>query len=363
MSQFSAFSFSWPTMLWLLALVPMLAGLYAWQDARRRGVAVSYPALKTVGLALTGVAGWRRHLPPALILLGLAALIAAIARPQAMMMLPSHIETVILAVDMSGSMKADDIKPSRMEAARRVAKAFVAEQPAAVRVGLVAVAGTAAVAQAPSRRKDDVAAAIDRLQPQRGSALGSGLIIALTTLLPQAGIDAERFMNTDNAEPPKAAGTAGNAAGAAAGGLASSDDGDDVAPGSDASGAIVLISDGEGNAGPETIQAAQVAAKHGVRIYTVGIGTPEGTVLSVDGWSARVRLDDEVLKKVADMTGAQYFRVEDAAELKKVYRSLSARLAFDKRDMVEITAFFTALGALLAACTGLLSLWWFGRVL
>lgn len=371
MSQLPAFSFLWPRMLWLLALVPVLTGFYIWHGARRRRAATQYPALKIVG-AVNAAAGWRRHVPPLLILLGLAAMIVAIARPQATLMLPSRIETVILAMDMSGSMKATDVKPSRIGIAQQTAKAFVAEQPAGVRVGVVAVAGTAAVAQAPSRRKDDVTAAIDRLQPQRGSALGSGLIIALTTLLPQAGIDAENFMNTGNAEPAKKPGLSGNASsnpssgteqGSAVPGGSSSSEDKPVEPGSDTSTAIVLISDGEGNAGPDAIRAAKVAAEHGVRIYTVGIGTSEGAVLSVDGWSARVKLDDQALKNVADITGAEYFRIEDAAELKKVYRTLNARLAFDKRDLVEITALFTALGALLAACTALLSVWWFGRVL
>jgi Ca-activated chloride channel family protein len=357
--QLPALSFVWPMMLWLLVLVPLVAALYVWHDMRRRRVAVRYPALRTVGVALRGALGWRRHLPAVLLLLGLAALLVAIARPRAEMMLPSRIDTVILAMDTSGSMKAQDIKPTRMQAAQHAAKVFLAEQPDGVRVGLVAVAGTAALAQSPSRSKDDVAASIDRLQPQRGTALGSGLIIALTTLLPQAGIDAARFMNTGNAKPPDKPRAVGSDPAPPQGAA----QGEAAEPGSYRAGAIVLLSDGDNNAGPDAIQAAKVAAEHGVRIYTVGVGTPEGTVLTVDGWSARVKLDEGVLKKVADMTGAEYFRVEDAAELKAVYRSLSARLAFEKQDMVEITALFTALGALLAVCAGLLSLWWFGRVL
>jgi Ca-activated chloride channel family protein len=285
---------------------------------------------------------------PALTLLALAALIFAIARPQAVMTLPSRIETVILVIDLSGSMRAQDVKPSRIRAAQQAAKVLLDAQPAGVSVGVVAMAGTAGVAQAPSRRKDDVTKAIDRLQTQGGTALGNVLLIELTTLLPQAGDDAERLMN-DDATPPKKPET--------------SDGGDTVTPGSYAAGAIVLFSDGESNAGPGAMQAAQLAAAHGVRIYTVGVGTTEGVVLRVDGWSARVRLDEKVLKQVADATGAEYFRLEDASKLKKVYRALHARLAFDKREQVEITALFAALGALLASCAGLLSLWWFGRVM
>ncbi|WP_455282371.1 VWA domain-containing protein [Cupriavidus necator] len=348
MSRLPVFSFLWPGMLWLLAFVLMLAAGYVWLDARRRRPTAHYPTLKTVGLATKGGASWRRHVSPALTLLGLTALIFAIARPQAVLMLPSRIETVILVIDLSGSMRAQDVKPSRIRAAQQAAKVLLDTQPAGVSVGVVAMAGTAGVAQAPSRRRDDVATAIDRLQPQGGTALGNGLLIALTTLLPQAGSDAERLMNDDTTptKRPEAF-----------------DSSDTVTPGSYVSGAIVLFSDGESNAGPGVLQAAQLAAAHGVRIYTVGVGTTEGVVLSVDGWSARVRLDEKVLKQVADATAAEYFRLEDAAKLKKVYRALNARLAFDKREQVEITAFFAALGALLATCAGLLSLWWFGRVL
>ncbi|AOB31546.1 hypothetical protein AKI39_13910 [Bordetella sp. H567] len=371
MNSLPTISFLWPRMLWLLLLVPMLVALYAWHDRRRRRAAARYPALKITGLSGQGGSGWRRHFPAVLILLAVTSLLLAVARPQALMMLPSRLQTIILAMDTSGSMRAEDIKPNRIQAARQAAEIFVAAQPADVSVGVVSVAGTAAVAQAPTRRKEDVTAALERLQPQRGTALGNGLIIALVTLLPKAGIDVDRFMNESakarDAKPPRRPEGARSGPGAPSdngqGGRPLPREGEVAAAQPDNSGAIVLLSDGENNTGPEAIEAAQVAAEHGVRIYTVGIGTPDGVVITVDGWSSRVRLDETVLKKVADMTGGEYFRAEDAEALKKVYRLLSARLAFDKQDMVEITALFAALGALLAACAGLISLWWFGRVL
>lgn len=351
-SRLPVFSFLWPGMLWCFALVALLAVGYIWLDRRRRHAAVHYPALKTASVAIRSGAGWRRHVAPLLFLLALAALIAAIARPQAVMMLPSRIETVVLVVDLSGSMRAQDVKPSRLGAAQQAATVLLDAQPAGVSVGLVAMAGTAAVAQAPTRSREAVTTAIERLQPQGGTALGNGLLIALTALLPELTPDAERLMNDDTPPPRKPRPLATAPA-----------DTEPVKPGSYTSGAIVLFSDGESNAGPAALRAAQLAADHGVRVYTVGVGTPEGVVLSVEGWSARVRLDEKVLKEVADATGAEYFRLEDAAELKRVYRALNARLAFDKRSQVEITALFAALGALLAACAGLLSLWWFGRVM
>jgi len=346
-SRLPGFSFLWPGMLWLLALVLVLSAGYVWLDGRRRRATVHYPALKTVGVAIKGGAPLRRHVSPMLLLLALAALTCAIARPQAVMLLPSRIETVVLVIDLSGSMRAQDIQPSRIRAAQQAAKVLLDALPAGVSVGVVAMAGTAAVAQAPSRSKDAAATAIDRLTPQRGTALGNGLLVALTTLLPQTADDAERLMNGDTAPLQPDASRGGEA----------------VTPGSYPSGAIVLFSDGESNTGPAATQAAQLAAAHGVRVYTVGVGTTEGVVLSVDGWSARVRLDEKVLKDVADATGAEYFQLEDAAQLKKVYRALNMRLAVGKREQVEITAFFAALGALLATCAGLLSLWWFGRVM
>ncbi|WP_233233227.1 VWA domain-containing protein [Bordetella sp. LUAb4] len=417
LNHLPSISFLWPRMLWLQLLVPIVAVLFVLHERRRRRRAAARQAsLKVAGLTVQGVSGWRRHTPPVLMLLALAAFLFAVARPQAMMKLPSRIQTVVLAMDTSGSMRAQDIKPDRMHAAREAAKQFLADQPVGVSVGLVSVAGTASVAQRPTRRKDDLIAALDRLQPQRGTALGNGLIISLATLLPKGEIDVNAFLNASadkdakskdakgkSARPPgsartdggtagggngagrpagsgSGAGNGGNSGSAGSGGgngganresgnfpsrgaAAGGGGGEAKAPASDRSVAIVLLSDGDSNTGPDVIEAAKVAADHGVRVYTVGIGTPEGVVISVEGWSARVRLEEQSLKQVADMTGAEYFRAQNAEGLKRVYQTLSARLAFDKTELVEISALFAALGALLAACAALLSLWWYGRVL
>lgn len=372
-ARLPAISFLWPRMLWLLLLIPLLAAAYLWLDTRRRRAAVHYPALKTVGFANRGVAGWRRHASPILMLLALAALIVAISRPHALLVLPSRIETVMLVIDLSGSMRAKDVQPNRLRAAQHAAKGLLDAKPAGVSVGLVAMAGTSAVAQAPSRRKQDVTTAIDRLQPQGGTALGNGLLIALTALRPQATEDAARLMEGD-ASPLKKPGPPSSPFGASGGPQdggqgggqgagQNAADAEGAAPGSYAAGAIVVFSDGESNAGPTAIQAAELAAAYGVRVYTVGVGTTQGVVLSADGWSARVKLDEAVLKQVADTTGAEYFRLEDAARLKQVYRAINAKLTLGKTEQAEITALFAALGAVLAAGAALLSLWWFGRVL
>jgi Ca-activated chloride channel homolog len=337
-------TFLWPGMLWLQLTAPVLVALYLWLVARRRKVAQRY-----AGFAPAANAGrFRRHVPPLLLLLGLCALLFAVARPQAVIVLLAHQQTVMLVVDASGSMRAADIKPTRLAAAQAAAKAFVADQPRNVRVGVVAVAAAAAVVQSPTSNREELVQAIDRLQLQRGSALGSGLIIALSTLLPEAGIDVEQLLHGRTSRwwspPPR-------------------EKPKPVPPGSNGSAAIVLLSDGQSNVGPDPLEAAKLAAEHGVRIFTVGVGTSDGATLSSDGWSMRVRLDEGTLKKVAAATRGEYFQAQNAAELKTIYQHLHARLALEKKRATEVTALCVAAGTLLATLGALLSLFWFNRIL
>lgn len=345
----ASFTLQWPLMLSLLAVLPLLAGLQAWQAARgRRGTA------RYAGLAATGAGAgrFRRYAPPVLMLLGLAALIVAVARPKAALVLPARVETVMLAMDASGSMKAADMAPDRITAAKNAARAFLAEQPPKVRVGLVSIAASAAVVQPPTDNRDSVLQAMERFQLQRGTALGSGIIISLANLLPEAAIDAERIISGTPPYPP------GGAFPGSGGGEFKA-----VPPGSNGSAVIVLLSDGQSNLGPDPAAMATIAAERGVRIFTVGIGTPAGTTITSNGWSMRVKLDEDVLKKVATVTRGEYFRASDAADLSKIYRSLSAKLVLEKQQTIEITALFAAAGALLALVSALLSLAWFNRIL
>ena len=342
---------AWPLMLWLLLLLPLIAALYWHGLARRRRNGLRYANLVP---AIETASRWRRHTPPVLLLLALASLLFAITRPSAVVMLPSRVETVMLAIDASGSMRATDVKPDRISAAQSAAKTFIDDQPGHVRIGVVAVAGAAAVVQPPTESREDLVQAIDRFQLQRGTALGSGLVISLATLLPQGAIDVEKLINTQGPPPP-----AGRELGAAA---KPGSDAKPVTPGSNTAAAIVLLSDGVSNIGPDPLKMAQVAADHGVRVFTVGIGTPEGTTLTANGWSMRVRLDEDTLKKIATTTGGEYFRAGTAPDLKKIYKVLSARLAFDKHISTEVTALFVALGALFAMTGALLSLLWFNRI-
>jgi Ca-activated chloride channel family protein len=289
-------------------------------------------------------------LPPLLWLAALTALLLAVARPQATITLPSRVETIILALDMSGSMKATDIAPTRMVAAREAAIVFVGEQPDNVRIGVVGIAAAAAVVQSPTTKREDILAALERLEPQRGTALGSGLVISLDTAMPQARIDVDGFINPSKDRPKPVDRT-------------KDDEVKAMAPGENTSVAIVLLSDGQSNVGPDPQKAAELAAKYGVRIYTVGMGTPEGVIVKVDGWSMRTRLDEDSLQKIASTTHGEYFRAADAKGLKKIYRTLGSKLAFEKQRPTEVTAVFAGIGALLATLAALLSMIWFNRIL
>jgi Ca-activated chloride channel homolog len=350
-------AFIWPSMLWLQAVVP-LALLAAWALTRRRrgagAVHIVGPSLE--GGAAAGVAGVavkpRTRWPAILLLAGIACLLLAVARPKAVVMLPSRTDAIILAVDVSNSMKAADIKPTRLVAAQEAAKAFVDKQPPGVRVGIVSMAATAQLVQVPTDKRDELRTAIDRFETQNGSALGSGIVIALQTLMPDSGIDVQKVIGG-----PMAQGTTRDMQR-----QIEALNFKPVPPGSNGSVAIVLMSDGESNVGPELAVATKLAAERGVRIYTVGIGTKQGVVLKVGDFSMRVRLDEEALKKIAVATRADYFRATSAAELTKIYKDVGAKIAMGRGKLTELTAFVAALGAVLCALGALIGIARSGRI-
>ena len=343
----SLMTFIWPEMLWSLLAVPLLIALYWWLLRRRKKTALRYANLSLVKEAMGKRAAWRRHVPPVLLLMAVTTLLIAAARPAAKITLPSAEKTIVLAIDVSGSMRATDVQPDRITAAKEAAKAFVVDLPRTVRIAVVQFAGTAAVVQAPTLSREDVVAAIDRFQLQRGTAIGSGIVLSLATLFPDAGIDlsqitGQRAMPPAPGDKPKAEFTP-------------------VAPGSYGSAAIILLTDGQRTTGPDPVEAAKMAADRGVRVYTVGVGTKEGETIGFEGWSMRVRLDEQTLKTIANITLADYFYAGTAADLKKVYQGLSTRLVVEQKE-TEISALFAALGALLVVSAAGLSVWWFGRV-
>jgi Ca-activated chloride channel homolog len=327
----SSISFLWPLMLYSAMVVPVFGLAYAYVTKR---------------------------FPPIILSLGLAMLCVAMARPQAVLVAPLREATVMLALDTSGSMRAKDLKPSRIQAAQQAALQFIESKPTSLRVGLVTVAGTAALAQAPTEEKDALRRALENLPLQYGSALGSGLLISLEALLPGAGIDAQKIINesADNGGPRKPVDSGKS--------LDAPKPKDSEASASRGRNmAIVLMSDGQSNMGPELIKMAELAASHEVKVYTVGIGTPEGDVVHIQGRSMRVKLEDEALKKVANITQAAYFRADSTEGLAKIYDQLGYRLRFEKRALTEITSYLALLGMVFILFASLRHFSRFGRII
>ena len=342
-------SFLWLELLWGLLLLPALVLAYLLLLQKRKRNTVRLPSVALVKQAMGSGPGWRRHLPPALLLAAVAVLLLASARPVAKLKLPSQQETIVLAMDVSGSMRATDVQPNRLVAAQEAAKAFVAGLPRTVRIGVVSFAGTAAVVQAPTFSREDVVAAIDRFQLQRGTAIGSGLVLSLATLFPDEGIDLSQI-------------TGARAMPAAPGEKKEKKPFTPVEPGSYSSAAVILLTDGQRTTGPDPMEAAKMAAERGVKVFTVGVGTKAGETIGFEGWSMRVKLDEDTLKNIANATRANYFYAGTAEDLKQVYQGLSSRLVVETKE-TEVTALFALAGALLALLAGGMSVWWFGRVM
>jgi len=340
-------------MLWVLLLVPALVAGYFYLLRRKQQTALRYANLSMVKEAMGTGQRFRRHMPPLLFLLALIAMLIAVARPAAVITLPSQYQTIILAMDVSGSMRAVDVQPNRISAAQAAAKAFVAEQPSNMRVGVVSFAGTAAVVQVPTHNREDIIAAIDRFQLQRGTAIGSGIIVSLATIFPDAGIDVSSLIYGRYAASGMPLDQAGKS---------EKKEFKPVPPGSYTSAAIILLTDGQRTTGPDSMEAARMAADRGVRVFTVGFGTKGGETIGYEGWSMRVRLDEDTLKAIADVTRGQYFHAGTATDLKKVYESLNSKFLLEKKDM-EISALFAAAAAVIALVSALLSLLWFNRIL
>ena len=346
-----------PEYLWLLLIAPALAAAYVLVLRRRRKVAVRYADLGLVKQALGPAQRWRRHVPPFLFLLAIVATILAVARPSAVVTLPSDARTIILAFDVSLSMRATDVDPNRMVAAQTAAKEFVQELPRDVRAGIVTFAGNAVLVQPPTHDRDELAAAIDRFQLQRHTAIGSGIVVSLATLFPDEAIDNESamFSSVASRDAPRKGSSLDKAP------KPEKKEVKRVPPGSFKSAAIVLLTDGRRTIGPDPLDAAKLAADHGVRVFTVGFGSATGGNVDVDGMSIYMRFDEETLKSVAAITRAEYYHAGTAADLKKVYESLNTRFALERKD-TEISALFAALAAALAVVSAALSLLWFNRL-
>ena len=345
--------FLWPHNLWWMLVLPLLPVLYLWLLHRGRKAVRTYPSLRVVREAARRP--WRRHLPPALIFAALALLLLAFARPTAPVPLPWAKSTILLAMDISRSMRVADVQPTRMVAAQEAAKAFVAEVPRHIEIGLVTFAGTAQVAQRATLDRPSLVAAIDAIQMQYGTAIGSAIVVSLSELFPDQGIDVgemtfgasrrDATRSLDEKKPGKPA----------------PKEIVPVPPGSYESAAIILLSDGRRTTGVDTLEAAKMAADRGVRIYVVGLGTPSGHEAMGEGMSIYLQLDEPTLRHVAQITGGEYHHAGTAEALRTVYRNLGSRMQVSKRD-TELTALLALVAAVLLAAGAALSVRWFGRV-
>jgi Ca-activated chloride channel homolog len=344
-------SFLWPQFLWLLLAVPLLVLIYVWLLRRKRKLALRLGSVAIARQALGAGLHWRRHLPPAVFLLAVALGLLAAARPLAVVTLPSDHATVMLAIDVSLSMRATDIQPSRIVAAQEAAKAFLKELPRNVKVGIVSFAGTAQVVQPATLQREDLVAAIDRFQLQRGTAVGSGIVVALAELFPDHGLDVgemtygngRRGKSIDEApaKPKKEVVP--------------------VEPGSYTSAAIVLLTDGRRTTGVDPQEAAMLAANRGVKVYSIGLGTVSGEVAGFEGWSMYLKLDEPSLKAIANTTRAEYFYAGNADALRTVYEKLGTRLQLERKE-TEVSALLALASAALALLAAGLSLLWFNRI-
>ena len=333
-------SFIWPQGLVAVALVPLGILLYRALDARRRRALIGGGLGVGQGTVRRPL-GVRARIPAVFFVAGLVVLTIGLARPQASVDLPREEGTVILAFDVSGSMAADDLKPTRMEAAKAATQDFVERQPPGVIVGVVAFSDSGLSVQAPTSDQATVLEAIKRLAPQRGTSLAQGIRASLSTIaLAENGPTIDYYTNRT---PAPAATPA------------------PVAPGSHTSAVIVLLTDGENTAPPDPLAAAQAAADQGVRIYTVGIGSAAGTTLTINGFKVHTQLDAATLQHISDITGGAYYAAEDEQGLAKVYDDLDTRLIV-KPEMIEVTALFAGASVLLFAIGGVFSLAWLGRL-
>lgn len=333
-------SFIWPAMLLLLLLIPLCVGLYVMLQQRRRRFAASYGSLGLVQEAAGRGLGPRRHIPPALFLAGLTILLIAVARPQTVVSLPRVEGTVILAFDVSGSMAADDLKPTRMEAAKAAALEFVQRQPRSVQIGIVAFSDGGFTVQTPTNDQEAILATINRLTPQRGTSLGQGILASLNTI---AVVDTEQAPSLSNLTPtPIPTPTP-------------------MPEGTYTSAVIVLLTDGENNEDPDPLAAAQAAADRGVRIYTVGIGSAAGTTLHVNGFIVHTQLDEAMLQQISQLTDGAYYNAENEEDLLTIYDNLDPQLVI-KPEKMEVTSIFAGASILVWLIGGAFSLLWFSRL-
>ncbi|MCB0087196.1 MAG: VWA domain-containing protein [Caldilineaceae bacterium] len=328
-------TFIWPFMLYSLLLLPLCALPYLRGQRRRQAMTANLGALGlTQDARGRGLGRWR-HLPMTFFMLGMALLLLALARPQTELNLPRVEGTVILAFDVSASMAADDLEPTRMEAAKLAAEAFVRQQPRSVRIGVVSFSDGGLVVQTPTNEQIAILDTINRLAPQSGTSLGQGISASLNMIFEDSN---PRPANANRNEPAPTP----------------------LPSGSFKSAIIVLLTDGENTEEPDPLAMAEMAADYGVRVYAIGLGSPAGAVLEIDGFSVFTQLNEEVLRQIADITSGAYYNAADEEDLVAIYDDLGKQLVV-RGEETEVTALFAGGGVLFFLIGGIFSLLWFGR--
>jgi Ca-activated chloride channel family protein len=342
--------FLWHHALWLLLVLPLMVGAYVVHIRRRNDQALRLASFRRLREAMGPASIWKAHIPALLLFAGLASILLAAARPVIVVTSPAEVGTVVLLMDVSLSMAATDVPPTRLDGARAAAMTFVKMQPKDVRIGVVAFGGHADVVLPPTAVRDDVIAALDRLELQRFTAIGNGLMGALLTIEPTAHIPEGYDIFG-----------AGRATGKIHELAALSTPRKPVPAGSFLSAAIILVSDGKGTMGVPPAKAAKMVADFGIRVYTVGVGTLYGGVANIEGWPPiHAEFDEEILKEIADITHGEYFLARSADKLAKIYQELGRRAVLEGREL-EITALMTALGMVLWLAAAGLSMFWSTR--
>jgi Ca-activated chloride channel family protein len=329
-------NFLWPSALLLYLLIPVLVGGYMWILRRPSRERVRYPSLDLVARAAAAGGQWRRHVPAVFYLLTLCAVIFTLARPVAPVPVPDNKTAVMLSIDVSRSMMAHDVVPTRLDAAKRAAVEFVRNLPRGAKVGLVSFSSYATLVTPPTDDHDRVIQAINSLNLEFATAIGDGLLEAVYALPGRQRQDNPLAPGTPPSTPPPGA--------------------DRLPPAT-----VVLLSDGQSNRGTPPEDASTVARLQHVKVYTIGLGSPEGTFLELGGRSIFVRLDEETLKAIAEVTGGTYWRVSSSSELSRVYTRLGHVIGWERRP-VEVSGLASVGVALLFVGTMGVSLFWMHRL-
>lgn len=346
-------TFLWPSMLFGLLLAPAFVLLYLLLQRRRRSAQAAFtlPGSQAIRRAAPG---FRRHLPALFFLLSLIVLLVALARPHAQLRLPRIEGTVVLVFDVSASMGATDVEPSRLEAAKAAAQEFILKQPPTVKIAIVSFAGSGFTVQTPTNDTNSLLATIARLKPNSGTSLGQGILTALNTIAVDAGL-ASGVEAAPTATPTVAPNEEGQGQAPWDALLAQLPEGPYPAS------TIVILSDGENNESFDPLEAAQAARERDVRIETLGFGTTNGAVLEVDGYSVHTALDEESLARIADVTGGEYHPTAGEEDLRAVYATLTPELVV-KPESMEITSVFAGAGIVMLVIGSVLSMVWFNRL-